>query len=64
MGQQLKKWIEHNNSSFYFPNKSKAGMEGPKFKPIYGIMNLSYGDIFEVISSTSLCCMKSINCAL
>lgn len=60
--KKLKKWIEHNNTSFYFSNESKAGMEGPKFKSIYDIMNLFYMDLSKVTISTSLCCMKSTNC--
>ena len=35
-------------------------MDGPKFKSISGVMNLSSGDISKMISPTTLHCMKSI----
>lgn len=54
MGQQVKKWIERSDTSSYFSNESKAGMEELKFKSIYNIINLFYTDLSKVILSTSL----------
>lgn len=49
----FKKWVEYNNISLYFSDESKARMEGPRFKSIYGIINLSHMEISKVISSVS-----------